>query len=226
MYCCPNCFTDEFIGNHIRANSTQRENCSFCGAQDTPVLSPESLSDIFQPIIDLYAICTEIDGVPFSTQVENDWEIFSIQDEGNRKALLIGILGNDSLINKKCKPKISHDTARIEQWNEFREELKHTNRYFPKKVPSYEEFKNLLFLLTLPDALSPKTLYRARINTVDGLLTCDDMGKPTKMKVSNGRANPVGIPYLYTTSDEKTAIAEVRPQRWLGLFGQVEAVYK
>lgn len=39
------------------------------------------------------------------------------------------------------------------------------------------------------------------------------MGKPPETIVSNGRANPVGIPYLYATSDINTAIAEVRPSK-------------
>ncbi|NLH60025.1 MAG: RES family NAD+ phosphorylase, partial [Ignavibacteriales bacterium] len=30
---------------------------------------------------------------------------------------------------------------------------------------------------------------------------------------TNGRANPIGIPYLYVASDAKTAIAELRPNK-------------
>ena len=36
------------------------------------------------------------------------------------------------------------------------------------------------------------------------------MGKPPKNLVSNGRANPIGIPYLYVASSIDTTIAEIR----------------
>jgi RES domain-containing protein len=36
------------------------------------------------------------------------------------------------------------------------------------------------------------------------------MGKPPKKSVLNGRANPIGIPYLYVASTIETAIAEIR----------------
>ena len=40
-----------------------------------------------------------------------------------------------------------------------------------------------------------------------------DRMKPLKHKASEGRANPKGIPYLYTSTTKETAMAEVRP--WL-----------
>jgi len=40
--------------------------------------------------------------------------------------------------------------------------------------------------------------------------------KPLRDQASEGRANPKGIPFLYTTTHKETAIAEVRP--WIGAF--------
>lgn len=40
--------------------------------------------------------------------------------------------------------------------------------------------------------------------------------KPPPDKASEGRVNPRGIPYLYLSTDEKTAISEVRP--WVGSY--------
>ena len=37
------------------------------------------------------------------------------------------------------------------------------------------------------------------------------MGKPPAKDVKNGRANPVGIPYLYAATIPETTIAETRP---------------
>lgn len=41
-------------------------------------------------------------------------------------------------------------------------------------------------------------------------LTVVDLGPPPTEKVTAGRMNPVGIPYLYLAFDEKTALAETR----------------
>jgi hypothetical protein len=43
--------------------------------------------------------------------------------------------------------------------------------------------------------------------------------KPLPYQASEGRANPKGIPYLYTATDHDTAIAEVRP--WVGALVSV-----
>ena len=40
--------------------------------------------------------------------------------------------------------------------------------------------------------------------------------KPLPEKACEGRVNPKGIPYLYLSTDEKTAISEVRP--WVGSY--------
>jgi hypothetical protein len=44
----------------------------------------------------------------------------------------------------------------------------------------------------------------------------DKRMKPLAEKASGGRVNPEGIPYLYLSTDEKTAISEVRP--WVGSY--------
>ena len=40
--------------------------------------------------------------------------------------------------------------------------------------------------------------------------------KPQRDRAKEGRANPKGIPYLYTATHRETAIAEVRP--WIGAY--------
>lgn len=37
------------------------------------------------------------------------------------------------------------------------------------------------------------------------------MGKPPARNATAGRANPIGISYLYLANNEKTCISEVRP---------------
>jgi hypothetical protein len=58
--------------------------------------------------------------------------------------------------------------------------------------------------------LNPGRFFRARVQET-GSFSKKEMGKPPAEKSQSGRANPVGIPYLYLASDERTAICEIRP---------------
>lgn len=80
------------------------------------------------------------------------------------------------------------------------------------------------FIETLPEILSVKEAiipsesiyFRARLNRdKKDPFDCSQMGTPPQDKSTfGGRANPPGIPFLYLSEDDDTAIAEVRP--WAG----------
>lgn len=212
MHCCSNCFSDNFLKDEIRDKSKLKGKCSFCGTKDTPVIKPILLFDLFQPVLDLYVASDDV-GIRLDEQIQKDWETFNIHKRPVLTKLLTAIYGDKELLQKKYQPKKLQDKDKIKQWNEFREELKHTNRYFPEKVPDSTHLGRLLEFLTLPKIASPKKLYRARINIDNEPFQLSEMGKPPEKKVTNGRANPAGIPYLYTASDRITAIAEVRPYK-------------
>ena len=63
------------------------------------------------------------------------------------------------------------------------------------REPYYEEDK---YIDDIPCAFKPERM------------------KPLKDTVSEGRANPKGIPYLYLSTDMNTALAKVRP--WIGSY--------
>src|SRR4030042_2861209 len=144
MYCCANCFSDRFLKNHITQESVSTETCSFCGTYTTPVIEPNSLSDRFLLLVDLYAVCGDGSGLFLYQHLQNDWSIFSNALEVMKQdQLLTEICCGRVPLDKKYLPKIKPGDARINQWNEFREELKHTNRYFPKNGPDIMHLKTL-----------------------------------------------------------------------------------
>lgn len=54
-------------------------------------------------------------------------------------------------------------------------------------------------------------LYRSRITPIgQKKIKCDKMGCPPKELATAGRANPIGIPYLYLSDSAKTTYFEVR----------------
>ena len=210
MNCCPNCFNDTFLKTIIIRKSESLGNCDFCQMQDTHIISSEELNDDFQPLLDLYEI-TDENGKSIAQLLKNDWMLFISLDDGKAIKLLESIF--DIEFNALFISKQNGDEANILNWANFKTELKHDNRYFPKKAPSYEHLNGLLQFIILPNADIPQYLYRSRVNIDTGIIDILNMGKPPEKISTAGRANPIGIPYLYTASNIKTAIAEIRPHK-------------
>jgi len=104
-------------------------------------------------------------------------------------------------------------------WAYFASYVMHYNRYFLD-----EHCKTLLG--DIKDMLTKKTygkghiFFRARLGYKQLDLAKsnpylsfnkEDMGVPNIKETKNGRANPNGIPYLYLSTDVKTAACEVKP---------------
>ncbi len=209
MNCCPNCFNDKFISDVVIQQSENIGKCEFCKSEEVKLLKTSSLADYFQPIFDLYE---EVDtGKSIIEVINNDWKLFIHIDSVVAQLLLEHIL--EVKFYKYFQPKDNGDTTKILDWQEFKKELKHDNRYFPVKAPSKEHLEGLLQHLLVANGNIPQYLYRSRINEGEEQIPLDEMGKPPEKKSTAGRANPVGIPYLYTASNTDTAIAEIRPHK-------------
>lgn len=209
MNCCPNCFNDDFLTKQITNLSQDIGNCDYCKTEQIEIINPILLSNYFYPLIDLYEASEE--GEFLTNLLKKDWNIFIILDYETSNSLIENIL--EIKINDKYIPKKNIDNSNILNWQDFKYELKHTNRYFPKKAPSYEHLKALLQYLIAPDLRIPKQLFRARINEDKNDIDLTQMGKPPEKISTAGRANPLGIPYLYTASNIRTAISEIRPHK-------------
>lgn len=213
MFCCGNCFSDRFLSSQIVTESDQKGDCSFCDCKSVALAMPETLADIFQQVIDLYGISEDKAAFSLVALLRKDWSLFDTLDDDKSFALLDAIYPGTDFKTKKYLPKMHPDSVRIINWNAFRVELKHKNRYFPKQIPDLEHLENLLGFVVLPTDEQPKLMYRARSNTRNEVYSKEAMKKPPEKLVGGGRANPHGIPYLYTASDPETAIAEIRPHK-------------
>jgi len=207
MYCCPNCFSDNFLKRHIEAESSKEGKCSFCKATNAKLIKPEKLFDRFSPLFDLYY--EDDKGVLINNLLQNDWEIFAFSSKAKQKKLLKAI-NSDLSINKNYKPILEQEQQKIEQWEVFREELKHRNRFFPENAPEKNHLEPFGSYIGIKISKNKQKFYRCRINLEEKPYELFELGKPPEKKVKNGRANPVGIPYLYLASTIKTAISEIR----------------
>ena len=108
----------------------------------------------------------------------------------------------------------------LELWNDFKYNIKHSNRFFVGEEivsildeinlssKNYESEYNLMSGYTIENTL----FYRARIGDFINSSNKEMLSPPT-IKAKSGRCNPMGISYLYLTNNVETAINEVKPTK-------------
>lgn len=212
MYCCANCFGDSFLDNHIPKISKQTGTCSFCSATSTALVKPTELLDYFQSVCSIYTEWNGADAKPLVTWFQEDWQIFSSLDLVKAQTLLGEILNDGEIVRKKHFPQFVIALPAVEKWASFRSEIMWRNRFFFRHELDLDRLKTLFHRYLETDASEfGDQLYRARIQTDGSAIPLNKMGCPHAVDAKNGRANPVGIPYLYAASTPETAIAETRP---------------
>jgi len=207
--CCPNCFDDKFLKRQIDILSSVKGNCSFCKSKNVTLISPQEFTRKFEILFDLYEVNPK--GQKLVDLIQVDWNIFSSQLNRTSLTKLFSYISEDKkLSTKKYQSTLLKEKKNIQQWERFREELKHKNRFFPIDSLKKEQLEPFGKYIGVNINKGSQKFYRARINTSDKKYKKNEMGKPPKEKVLNGRANPLGIPYLYLASNIETAISEVR----------------
>ena len=210
MFCCGNCIDDQFFTNNvIKSIYHHIGRCDFCGASEAHLITPEDLSVYFELVISIYTEDSE--GRLLVEWLNEDWGIFNADmDIANRRTLLAEILNNGEIVRKYFSPSLSAQSSSVKEWQDLRNELLSSNRFFPDPGLDLENLEALLAHLVLSQEEIPDQFFRARVHE-EVCFSVDDMGAPPARKASHGRANPAGIPYLYLASDEQTAISEIRP---------------
>lgn len=212
MYCCANCFGDSFLDRHIPKIVQQTGACSFCSSDRTALVSPTELQDYFQSVISIYGEDAGADAKPLVAWLHEDWQIFSTLDPVRAQTLLGEILNDGEIVRKKHLPRNIPELDAVEKWATFRNEIMWKNRFFFHHELDLDRLKALFDTYLATDAAGfDNRLYRARIQADDTSIPIDKMGRPPAPQAKNGRANPVGIPYLYAATTPETAIAETRP---------------
>jgi hypothetical protein len=213
MKCCSNCFGDPFLSREIERLSDTVGHCDFCGSNDVRIVNPSELADYLEKPLSVYTESSDAVACSIQSLLRKDWALFDRLDV-KQAELLLGQVFNDSTITeKKYVPVIQIDSSAIQEWEDFREELKHRNRFFPKKFVPTKELRKLFGILTARPEDIPNKVYRARICEHSAPYPIAEMGKPPSKFSGSGRANPMGIPCLYVASDTETAIAEIRPHK-------------
>lgn len=98
---------------------------------------------------------------------------------------------------------------------DFCDEIKYENRFHLNNFSIIKEIYEYFSSNSTVVIKKGAKVYRARIDVSStyGLngFPIEEMGAPTFDVASEGRINPMGMSYLYCSSEAKTAISEVRP---------------
>lgn len=217
-FCCQHCFTEKNIAQFISENGSFKESCSYCETENVKVINPIQIFEFIEKIA--YGLEEDICGESLYDVLDISFQFFG-DDVIDKLGLLKNILfENIEVLNKKYLVPDSENTEY--SWSEFCSEIITKNRFFPQTnlykkifVNSKEEEAGqtntfILLLESLTKYYSTgRQFFRARVH--DDKLTIDMMRAPPAIVVTSGRANPIGISYLYLAENEKTCIAEVRP---------------
>lgn len=207
MKCCGACFADRFLREEIEGLSTEEGACETCGATNAKLVEAVDLGDRFELVCGIYD--QDGSGKQLVDWLIDDWKLFAI--DRDRAMLLLGdILDDANRVRQTYVPSEMCTSDTLDVWEALRTELRTQNRFFPKTQFDKNRVGGLLEYLRMPSDAVPPIWYRARIEEGD-IFAADKMGAPPARKASPGRANPVGIPYLYVGSGRDTAVREVRP---------------
>lgn len=219
MKCCSKCFKSPHLKDKINRNELV-DNCDFCETINVSVIEARELLFSFQSILDLYLISEN--GKQSANQIVSDFpNIFLPTLEPETVLELLSAIFADDLehygdyLNKniilECNenPNYQKEVNSLHlTWENFVQEIKSVNRFHIQNVFDFDKLEHLLKINT-KKLEKGKIFYRGRISDKKGYPK-DKMWNPPAHLANGGRANPVGISYLYIANDLTTTLFETR----------------
>lgn len=204
MQICDYCFNDMEMQLAVRNESIGIGICEACG-QESSVVDISFFSDFFEEVLSLFEPCE--DGIDIVSILQRDWNLFV--NEGVGRAIVnyfIGQFGSGYSIDEKVDYN-SIIKEKVWIWDDLKNKVKEESRFFTS-LASFDDLQLIKYNFTISVGTR---LYRARVIPSDKeKLEIAEMGCPPAKITPAGRANPLGIPYLYLCQEEETCYYEVR----------------
>lgn len=210
QFVCKNCFSDkELIGFIVSQGKIG--NCNCCKSEVVERIELIELLDFFKELFDNFQV--KADGNSLISLIQGNWNLFSNLDCGH-KILNEALNQTDSAIsNSEELVDFGEEILEnINYWSFLKEQLKWEKRYFTNIETLIEDLGWDSFFESKTNIKDDKTYYRARLhhNSQEDIYPIDKMSSPPAKYASAGRANPIGIPYLYLSDNVETVLYEVR----------------
>lgn len=211
MKVCPNCFSDLELSSFLRNERETIGNCEGCQSTTMPLTHLDELRDFFQELVDCFVRVEHAQ--EFRSTVQGKWGLFSSLSVADR--VLNHILPQLSTEITHASTGVDFDPEILENvgyWAILKDKLKWSNRYLTEWNKLTQDLGWDGFLGVQKSITSEDRLYRARIHHESGkrAYSVEEMMAPQKELAKGGRANPMGIPFLYLTDSVETTLYEVR----------------
>ena len=204
MNICDYCFNDEEVQIAICNESVCDGICDICGRYSR-VVDAMFLSDFFGEVLSLFSPC--VDGMNIVSFLQRDWNLFVNEKVGYA---IIDFFLNQWNYGYVITDKVCYvDSIQniISVWDDLKYKVKKKSRFFTS-LETFDKLGLIRCNLVIP---TKTILYRARvIPSGKDFLVVEEMGCPPIEYATAGRANPLGIPYLYLCQNEETTYYEVR----------------
>ncbi|MDN3454671.1 RES domain-containing protein, partial [Psychrobacter sp. APC 3350] len=207
---CESCFEDKELKGFILSQG-ECGVCCFCSVNDKKIIKVDELLDFFNELLGNFE--THPDGVGLLSLIQGDWSLFRNNETGIKFLnIVIDKLGIN-FVHADVLVKYSQEILdNVNYWFDLKEQLKWEKRYFIDvnyltDELGWDGFFESKFVVSKDDVL-----YRARLhhNTNDEGFSPEEMFCPPKELSTAGRANPMGIPYLYLSDHPETILYEIR----------------
>ena len=204
MHICDLCFNDEEMQLAVYNESKVMNICDACGHK-SKVVDIDFFSDFFAAVLDLFEPWD--DGIDVVSLLQLDWNMFATDEVGHKIiSHFLESLGIAYGIDEKV---VYSESVRnnFSIWEELKTQVTEKFRFLTS-LSSFDDLQLIQHNSIIPENAF---LYRARIIPPAKLdLGVNEMGCPPAKITPAGRANPVGIPYLYLCQEEDTCYYEVR----------------
>ena len=205
MKICKDCFFDEELRSEINANAVIDDRCDVCGKQ-SKVMDLSEFYGFFTTLLELYSPTVNSNKTIVDI-IQDEWHFF--KDKDVAMVLLADVIQANNLGYSTADFVDYTDDIciRVAVWDRLKTSVKEKSRFFT----NMDEFAQYNYLTAGKSLHVGQKLYRSRITPVSQKkIKCDKMGCPPKELATAGRANPIGIPYLYLSDSAKTTYFEVR----------------
>lgn len=205
MVICKDCFLDEELRSEINASAVVDGICDVCGKQGK-VMDFSKFHDFFAALLELYSPTVNSNKTIVDI-LQDEWHFF--KDKNVAGVLLADVIkaNNPGYSTTDFVNYTDEICTRVAVWDRLKTSVKENSRFFT----NMDEFAQYEYLTAGKGLHVGQKLYRSRITPIgQKKIKCNKMGCPPKELATAGRANPIGIPYLYLSDSAKTTYFEVR----------------
>ncbi|AEL27780.1 RES family NAD+ phosphorylase [Cyclobacterium marinum] len=209
MLVCKNCFSDKELRAFIESLG-KSDDCYVCGSKNIAVIELTELLDFFQEFLENFRRSET--GVPLRSKIQESWSFFSSLDSASKILnVAIGKINTEIENSNDLVDYKGEIISNYSYWYELKEILKTERRFIPD-IDKIEELRWDGFFNTQYELTPDVKLYRARVHHQSGkrAYNSSEMMCPSPDLAKGGRANPIGIPFLYLSDNPATVLYEVR----------------